>query len=124
MATARSPFVAVLAIMAIVGSVFLARSCSKPGRSELREKVSWRACLNCGHMWQMDVAEIEKQRLRDPGGNRCVQCPQCRAWKGVPTTECAKCGKRIPRGELRAADGSIYFVERKYCDDCERTQGR
>jgi len=76
-------------------------------------------------MWQMDMAEIQKQRLEDPGGNRCVQCPQCKAWKGVPVTDCAKCGKRIPkRKEVRAADGSIYFVERKYCDKCERSQGQ
>jgi len=68
---------------------------SRPPSTAFRERdeAGWRVCGACGHAWHMELVEIQRQARQDPENNGWVQCPECHAWRGLPSVRCPKCDK-------------------------------
>jgi len=88
----RSPIVALVAVVLIIASIVWLAVRPRSHGYRAQHDAGWRKCKECGYVWHMEIKEINKQQ-KEHGG--FVQCPKCKAWAGMPTMLCPKCGERL-----------------------------
>jgi hypothetical protein len=115
---------ALFCLVSIGALLFAINGWSRTTADQMNENARWRICYGCGYMWRMDSKDIVEQKKNDPTHQGWVQCPQCKAWKGVQVRKCNRCGKPIPQViEVRTEAGAISYLKRHYCDECAEQLG-
>ena len=116
----RSAALSLVCLVAIAGAIvsIVMTQSSRSSGQRARYEAGWRMCHACGHQWHMELSEIAAEAKRDPTGHGYVQCPKCRAWRGMVRVICPKCSKPYTADiEVRTEQGS-HFAKRQGCPHC------